>query len=111
MSDLANKIAGLSPEKRALLVRKLKAQQAAANVFPLSFAQERLWLLDRMSPGNPFYNITTALEIRGAPDLAALRTTLDEIDRRHESLRTTFLEIDGEPMQRIAQPAGAPFGV
>src|SRR3989442_179629 len=69
---------------------------------PLSFAQQRLWFLDRLEPGCAFYNIPAAIRLRGRLDPDALRRTLNEIVRRHEALRTTFKSIGGEPVQIIA---------
>ncbi|MEW5927966.1 MAG: amino acid adenylation domain-containing protein, partial [Gemmatimonadota bacterium] len=73
---------------------------------PLSFAQERLWFLDRMQPGSAAYNLAGALRIRGALDASVLRRSLEETTRRHETLRTVFAEVDGRPVQRV-RPAGA----
>jgi len=72
---------------------------------PLSFAQSRLWFLDQMQPGSPFYNIPIALSLRGRLDRAAFAAAIGEIVRRHESLRTTFAEAGSEPVQRIAPDA------
>jgi amino acid adenylation domain-containing protein len=73
---------------------------------PLSFAQERLWFLDRLEPGSAFYNIPWALRLGGALDASALERALGEVVRRHESLRTTFAERDDVPVQTIAPFAG-----
>ncbi|ERN42086.1 non-ribosomal peptide synthetase module [Rubidibacter lacunae KORDI 51-2] len=70
---------------------------------PLSFAQERLWLLDRLSPGNSAYNEVARLELLGDLDLAALQASLNAIVARHEVLRTTFPQAGGHPVQRIAE--------
>ena len=72
---------------------------------PLSFAQERLWFIDRLEPGSAVYNIPMAWRLGGALDRAALERALGEIVRRHEALRTVFAEVDGSPVQVIA-----PFG-
>ncbi|MEW5928458.1 MAG: amino acid adenylation domain-containing protein [Gemmatimonadota bacterium] len=76
---------------------------------PLSFAQQRLWLVDRLEPGSPAYNMPYALRLRGALDAGALRAGLDELVRRHEALRTTFAEGDGAPVQVIHPPARVPL--
>ncbi|HEU4559378.1 MAG TPA: condensation domain-containing protein, partial [Longimicrobium sp.] len=73
---------------------------------PLSFAQERLWFLDRLDPGSATYNIPVALRLSGALDGAALERALGEIVRRHEALRTTFGEADGSPVQVVAPFVG-----
>src|SRR6185436_3726937 len=85
------------------------ARRDPARGEPLSFAQRRLWFLDQMQPGSPFYNIPIALSLDGRLDPAAFAAGVGAIVRRHESLRTTFAEVDSEPVQRIAPPdAGAP---
>ncbi|HYH81021.1 MAG TPA: amino acid adenylation domain-containing protein, partial [Longimicrobium sp.] len=72
---------------------------------PLSFAQERLWFIDRLEPGSAVYNVPVAWRLGGALDEVALERSLSEIVRRHEVLRTVFREADGSPVQVIA-----PFG-
>src|SRR5687767_9377521 len=62
---------------------------------PLSFAQQRLWFLEQLSPGSPVYNVIEALRLHGALDIPALERSLQEIIRRHEALRTNFVAIDG----------------
>ncbi|MDR3637953.1 MAG: amino acid adenylation domain-containing protein [Isosphaeraceae bacterium] len=68
---------------------------------PLSFPQERLWFLDQFQPGVPVYNIVWQVPLPGEPDSAALATSLREILRRHEALRTTFRVVDDRPCQEI----------
>jgi acyl carrier protein len=70
---------------------------------PLSFTQQRLWLLDQMRPGSAFYNVSTALRITGALDASALKHTLNTMLKRHEVLRTTFTAVEGRPAQVIAE--------
>ncbi len=71
---------------------------------PLSFAQQRLWFLDRLAPDNPFYNMYSAVRLTGVLDLDALRGAFREIVRRHEALRTTFQPGEHGPVQVIAPP-------
>lgn len=72
---------------------------------PLSFAQQRLWFLDRLRPGDARYNSAVAVRFTGTVDHEALRTALAAVVARHEALRTTFEETDGRPAQRV-HPAG-----
>ncbi|MFY2562983.1 non-ribosomal peptide synthase/polyketide synthase, partial [Corallococcus terminator] len=72
---------------------------------PLSFAQQRLWLIDQLEPGSSTYNIPLALMLQGPLDVAALEGAFTSLAERHESLRTTFLTRDGEPYQHIHAPA------
>jgi amino acid adenylation domain-containing protein len=82
-----------------------------AGPLPLSFAQQRLWLIDRMEPGSAAYNLPAALRLRGTLDVRALARALAEVVRRHESLRTVFGEAAGEPVQviRAAAPVAMPI--
>ncbi|MEU5248078.1 condensation domain-containing protein [Streptomyces asoensis] len=76
---------------------------------PLSFAQRRLWILDRLQPGGTEYLMTVALRLRGPLDRAALRTALDGILHRHEVLRTRYPVADGEPVQIVDEPGSVPL--
>ncbi len=110
---------GLAPGQRAILMRALRERATrratAASIprrpqdepAPLSFAQQRLWFLDRLSPAAPVYNIARALRLRGPLDVRAFERALDEIVRRHEILRTTFVETVSGPTQ-VTAPAPAP---
>ncbi|MEH2041494.1 non-ribosomal peptide synthetase [Nostoc sp.] len=80
-------------------------------VFPASFAQQRLWFLDQLIPGNAIYNVPTVIRLTGSLKLAALEQTFNEIVRRHETLRTTFIVLDGLPLQAIAPSLTIPFSV
>ncbi|HET9226616.1 MAG TPA: condensation domain-containing protein, partial [Thermoanaerobaculia bacterium] len=87
----------------------LPASTLEGLVRPLSFAQERLWLLDQLDPGSSTYNMPVAVELSGKLDPRALSAALTEVARRQESLRTTFVEVAGSPRQRIAPPSAFPL--
>jgi amino acid adenylation domain-containing protein len=72
---------------------------------PVSFAQQRLWILDRLEPGTAGYNILSALRIAGALDEQCLSRCLDALVSRHEGLRTVFEEDEGRPFQLVLPPA------
>ncbi|RKI03638.1 amino acid adenylation domain-containing protein [Corallococcus sp. AB038B] len=76
--------------------RKDRAPEA-----PLSYAQERLWFLDQLEPGDARYHLPAAVRLQGPLDVAALRRGLDEVVRRHEALRTTFSQHQGRAVQRV----------
>lgn len=113
MTDIYEQIAKLPPEKRELLELMLQErgvdlnqiailpQPRDKNTFPLSFAQQRLWFLDRLEPGSPLYNIPSVLRVKGQLNIEALEKSFNEIIRRHEVLRTVFKEEKGEPQQVI----------
>src|SRR6185369_14404099 len=72
-------------------------------VFPVSFAQQRLWFLDQLEPGSPFYNLPQVISIKGDLNVDALQRTINEIVSRHEALRTTFADGPAGPTQIIAK--------
>jgi amino acid adenylation domain-containing protein len=76
---------------------------------PLSFAQQRLWILDHLTPGHPVYNIPFAITIRGALNIAALSASLNEIVKRHEVLRARVIISNGQPQQAIAPALDIPL--
>ena len=69
---------------------------------PLSFSQQRVWFTDQLEPGRPLYNVPATYRFRGPLNVAALEQTINEIVRRHESLRTTFSSAEGQARQVIA---------
>jgi amino acid adenylation domain-containing protein len=74
---------------------------ARPSSLPLSFAQQRLWFIDQLSPGNLAYNLAIAVRLVGPLNVPLFCRSLNEVVRRHESLRTTFPVVDGTPVQRI----------
>src|SRR5436305_10559098 len=99
MGDLSKRVDALSLKRQALLQLLLaeKGKQDAQTIPRrsasgpglLSFAQERLWFLDQLTPGNPSYNLPVALRLDGQLDITALRRSFEAVVRRHEVLRTT----------------------
>ncbi|MFI8007291.1 amino acid adenylation domain-containing protein [Streptomyces sp. NPDC086010] len=85
----------------------LTPQQRPGTV-PLSYAQQRLWFLNRMEGPAATYNIPFVLQLDGPLDTEALRGALADVVTRHESLRTVFAEHDGVPRQEILAPGSAP---
>lgn len=102
MNDFAKQISTLSLEKRALLASQMKKKGIGYNSFPLSFAQQRLWFLDQLYPGNISYNIPTPVRLTGSLNVQALRLSINEIIQRHEVLRTTFSVVEENPVQLVA---------
>ncbi|HSP79762.1 MAG TPA: condensation domain-containing protein, partial [Myxococcaceae bacterium] len=78
---------------------------------PLSFAQQRLWFLDQLEPGRPFYNVPLAFRVSGRLDVAALERGFHALVERHESLRTIFVTRDEEPQQLISPAVEMPLSV
>lgn len=103
MSDTHKSLTDLSPEqKRKLLAQLLQKKASQSNLFPLSFAQQRLWIIDQLQLGNPGYNMPMAARLKGVLNQPALERSLNEIVKRHETLRTTFTQVNGQPFQCIA---------
>jgi NRPS condensation-like uncharacterized protein len=123
MSNLLQKIAELSPEKRALLLQKLNQQKGKVSPakiqpqsrdtqnFPLSYAQQRLWFFSQLEPESSAYNIPAAIRLTGRLNVVALENSINEIVRRHEILRTKFTIVDAEPLQVINQENLIPISV
>lgn len=83
----------------------------AAYMVPASFAQQRLWLLDQLEPQSAAYNIPTSVQLNLSLDVGALERSINALIARHEVLRTTFVAVDGQPMQVIAPFLKVPLPV
>ena len=128
MSDLSQRLANLSPEKRELVLKMLQKQRlipesekgaqeppivpiSRDQALPLSFAQERLWFLSQLEEGSVVYNMPAALRLAGSLDRSALERSIHEIVRRHEALRTTFRTEHGSPVQVIVPKLTIPLPI
>jgi len=113
--ELSTRRASLSSAKLALLeswvrdgsgvpgdAQTIISRRSEKEPAPLSFAQQRLWFIDRLEPGRPVYNVPLAYRVTGQLNIGALEESLREIVQRHEALRTTFPAVDGQPDQVIA---------
>lgn len=100
VKDLAQKLEALQREGAGLSLPPLDPQPRPA-CLPLSYAQERLWFLDQMGLVGSAYLVPMPLRLEGALDATALELSLTELVRRHESLRTRFEMVNGEPVQMI----------
>src|SRR5713101_5867349 len=109
-----NRESGMMAKRRALLdallqgegvkcasLDKIPRRQDSEKV-PLTFSQQRLWLITQLTPEDTSYNIAAAVRLQGVLDVNALERSLNEIIRRHEALRTTFATVDGQPVQIVA---------
>jgi amino acid adenylation domain-containing protein len=103
MNDLVERIAALSPGQRARLLPQLRERGSEFNLFPLSFAQERLWFINELEPGSRLHNMPTALQLNGSLNVTTIEECFSEIVRRHEILRTNYLAVEGHPFQMITQ--------
>ncbi|MGH7826959.1 MAG: non-ribosomal peptide synthetase, partial [Candidatus Binatia bacterium] len=116
MKSLTERIANLSPERRALLELRLKQKGALAITTaakeiiprpadggppPVSFGQRLLWFLDQLEPGNSLFNIPSAVRLEGVLDVEALKKALDTVVARHAVLRTAIAMGDGIPVQVV----------
>ncbi|MFG3700904.1 amino acid adenylation domain-containing protein [Micromonospora sp. NPDC047620] len=109
--------------RQALIAQRLRKRQAATPTaritprppdaeVPLSYAQERVWFMDQLAPGEAAYHIAVPLRVRGPLDVAALRRALADLSRRHESLRTRFpADADGRPTVVVADSVEVPLTI
>jgi FkbH-like protein len=116
MSELSELMAGLSPEQRELFLLQLNKlyqkdvsqqeqiipRRSDLGSFPMSFAQQRLWFIDQLDPGNPAYNISAAVRLTGPLDVDVLEQSINEVVGRHEALQAVFKSMDGKSVQVLA---------
>src|SRR5690349_14044744 len=110
MSELKERIAGMSLERRALLEERLlraNRQRWRPSSIPrrrpsdpafLSFGQQQMWFLDQLTPGTSTYNVPDVMEVTGALNVEALEEAFSAVIKRHEILRTRLGSVDGSPI-------------
>jgi len=114
MDSLTERLARLSPEQLAELMRRARGtggegapgaipRRPGAGPFPLSFAQQRLWFLLQLDPANTAYNMVGAARLDGALDVDALRRAIDRVVERHDALRSVIARQGGEWVQVVAE--------
>lgn len=112
LRGLAQRLMDLPAHKQTAFLDRLKEMGIDASALPilaepgrqrapLSYAQQRLWVLDQLDPGSSAYNVVGVLKLRGPLDRAALTLAVRRLVDRHTALRTTFSDVDGEPVQQI----------
>jgi len=118
MSQIEDRLDRLTPEQRALLGAMLRSRgnpsaspsriqpRKSVDRRPLSFAQERFWFLDRLTPGSAVYTFGAHFRLDGPVDARALERSLVQVLRRHEVLRARIEEVDGEPVQTLGPVEG-----
>ncbi len=110
LGDLAARIDELLAQPTADITLPLQRRERPS-VLPVSFEQERLWFLHKLDPQSPAYNIPLVLKIDGDFSVDAFRQALTAVVKRHESLRTIFADVDGEPQQQILHDFSLPVAV
>jgi hypothetical protein len=118
---VADRSAGLTPQQRAALQRRLRAGEESPatepvltrragdrSVSPLGLDQERIWILDQLDPGRHTYNISTGLRFKGAFDEEAFREAVAALVRRHELLRSRVEVRDDLPVLRVSDEIETP---
>ncbi|MFJ9517237.1 amino acid adenylation domain-containing protein [Kitasatospora sp. NPDC101801] len=101
VSRLAERIRGAHRARKGSYVMERPEE------IPLSYAQRRLWFLNKLEGPNSTYNVAHTIRLRGRLDVDALHSAVSDVVGRHEALRTVFLEVDGEPYQRVVAPGVA----
>src|SRR5690242_2459330 len=114
MSNIARRIAGFLSKKRGQDAQQpdlsstensppVTTSERASQTFPLSFAQQRLWFLDQLLPGNSVSTLPLVIRLTGPLDVAALQQSMNEIVKQHAILRTSFPATEHGPVQIVAE--------
>jgi len=105
VADFARDVAAASGETGLGDIKQADRSQP----LPLSFAQQRLWFLDQLEPGNPVYNVPWAMRLDGPLNMQALQASIDDLVNRHETLRTLFSVTMGKPQQCVLDKTTVPI--
>ncbi|MET9248902.1 amino acid adenylation domain-containing protein [Nonomuraea sp. NPDC003709] len=103
LGALAARLPGAAPTRSGPVPPALRDQP-----LPLSFVQERIWFLQQVEPDSTNYNVPRAMRLYGKVNLETVTRALADLEVRHEILRTTFPDFDGEPVQHVHEPRGIP---
>ncbi|MFD3872116.1 amino acid adenylation domain-containing protein [Streptomyces sp. NPDC058623] len=124
MTDLSDRLAGLTPTQRALLDRRMRERASTAVLaqalgpvtrrsggdrVPLTVDQERIWLIHQFDPADPVYTVFFASRLRGGLDTGALQRAVDTFVQRHEAMRTTFEQDGDKPVQVVRATMDVPI--
>ncbi len=107
LAALAERIESLMQEGAGRVLPPL-VHAPRGEPLPLSFAQQRLWFIEQLDPEAVLYNLPFAFRLRGVLDVRALARSIGEVVRRHEVLRTRFVEVESRPVQVVDPPAPVP---
>src|SRR5215467_8662802 len=113
VSDIAKRIRNLPPDKLALLLQRtrekkeesiqvISPQPRDTTIFPLSFAEQRIWFFEQWETESAPYNVSLSVRLTGTLQIATLERVIQALVQRHESLHTTFTVLEEQPMQVIA---------
>ncbi|RSM43805.1 non-ribosomal peptide synthetase [Amycolatopsis balhimycina DSM 5908] len=106
MTELLGRLRALTPERRAAFLRALRQDHERYDLHPLTAAQRRMWLHEKLRPGSRRDHVSFRIDLDGDLDVPALTAAFDRVLARHQALRTVFADIDGEPWQLVlAEPA------
>ncbi|MBK4215982.1 amino acid adenylation domain-containing protein [Paracoccus caeni] len=118
MTAVTDQLARLSPEQRALLLRRMASRKAETGIprrpddgpAPLSFAQRRLWFVQQLNPDSAAYNMMNVLRLRGPLNVTAMQRAFETLTDRHHALRSRYrIGTDGAPLQELAKAPSLPL--
>src|SRR5258708_4014229 len=109
MNERPDQLSDLSPEEKRKLLAKLLKEKAQLRSAPLSYGQRALWLLHRLDPRSAAYNVPWTWRVRSDVNVPALRGAFQSLVDRHRILRTTYTELNGQPVARVQEAVAVDF--